>query len=172
MISKLTRFYRTSSKPITLLTSPIGCLRRNSCKIRHMKRVMVMLVAVILCSLSAWCNSSMIVALGTEVIENNTLSSAKESFRNSAMPPQIMPSGKYGYISESPLLMAVIDSDTYNSIKEVDFLCGFAMWYGIEGSLEKAGYTCVNLIMLLLITEMSYRRKPIQRTELSVLSKC
>lgn len=102
-----------------------------------------MLVAVILCSLSAWCQSSMIVALGTEVIENNTMSSAKESFRQNYMPLQTMPSGKYGYISESPLLMAVVDSNAENHINEVDFLCGLAMWYGIEGSLEKAGYTFV-----------------------------
>lgn len=110
-----------------------------------MKRVMVMLMAVFLCSLSAWCQSSMIVALGTEVVENNSLSSAKESFRQNAMPLQIMPSGKYGYISESPLLMSVVDfeGDVDNSIKEVDFLCGLAMWYGIEGSLEDAGYSLV-----------------------------
>lgn len=103
---------------------------------------MAMLMAVFLCSLSAWCQSSMIVALGTEVLEDNTLSSAKESFRQNYMPLQTMPSGKYGYMSESPLLMAVLD-DEDNTIKEVDFLCGLAMWYGIEGSLEKAGYTFV-----------------------------
>ncbi len=102
-------------------------------------------MAVIVCSLSAWCQSSMIVDLGTEVLENNTLSSAKESFRQNYMPLQTLPSGKYGYISESPLLMAVVDfeGDVENSIKEVDFLCGMAMWYGIDGSLEKAGYSLV-----------------------------
>lgn len=82
----------------------------NSCKIRHMKRVMVMLMAVFLCSLSAWCQASMIVALGTEVIENNSFDSAEESFRQRRMPLQTMPSGKYGYMSERPLLMAVIDA--------------------------------------------------------------
>lgn len=109
-----------------------------------MKRVILILVAVVF-SLSAWCQSSMIVALGTEVIENNTLSSAKESFRQNYMPLQTMPSGKYGYISESPLLMAVVDfnGDYENSIKEVDFLCGMAMWYGIYNNLEEAGYSLI-----------------------------
>ena len=87
----------------------------------------------------------MIVNLGTEVLSNNTLSSAKQSFRHNAMPLQTMPSGKYGYISEHPLLMVVVDfeGNAENSIKEVDFLCGLAMWYGIEDSLESAGYSLI-----------------------------
>ena len=105
-----------------------------------MKRVILILVAVVVCSLSAWCQSSMIVALGTEVIENNSFDSAEESFRQRAMPLQVMPSGKYGYISERPLLMAVLDVTANGKIKEVDFLCGLAMWYGIDSSLEDAGY--------------------------------
>lgn len=102
-------------------------------------------MAVLFCSLSAWSQSSMIVNLGTEVLSNNTLSSAKQNFRNNAMPLEIMPSGKYGYLSEHPLLMAVVDfeGDAENSIKEVDFLCGLAMWYGIEDSLESAGYSLI-----------------------------
>ena len=106
-----------------------------------MKRVMVMLMAVFLCSISAWCQSSMIVTLGTEVIENKSFDLAKESFRQNRMPLDVMPSGKYGYISESPLLMAALDVTPSNSVKEVDFLCGMAMWYGIDGKLESAGYT-------------------------------
>lgn len=106
-----------------------------------MKRVMVMLMAVFLCSLSVWCQSSMIVALGTEVIENNSFDSAEESFRQRRMPLQTMPSGKYGYMSERPLLMAVIDATSNGKIKEVDFLCGAAMWWEISIHLEEAGYT-------------------------------
>ena len=106
-----------------------------------MKRAMLMLMVVVVCSLSAWCQSSMIVALGTEVIENNSFGSAEESFRQNAMPLQTMPSGKYGYMSERPLLMAVLDVIATDKIKEVDFLCGLAMWYGIDSSLEDAGYT-------------------------------
>lgn len=102
-----------------------------------------MLMAV-LCSISAWCQSSMIVTLGTEVIENKSFDLAKESFRQNRMPLDVMPSGKYGYISESPLLMAVLDVTPSNSVKEVDFLCGMAMWYGIDGKLECAGYTLTN----------------------------
>lgn len=60
------------------------------------------------------------------------------------MPLDVMPSGKYGYISESPLLMAVLDVTPSTSVKEVDFLCGMAMWYGIDGKLECAGYTLTN----------------------------
>ena len=100
-----------------------------------------MLMAVFLCSISAWCQSSTIVTLGTEVIENKSFDLAKESFRQNRMPLDVMPSGKYGYISESPLLMAVLDVTPSNSVKEVDFLCGMAMWYGIDGKLESAGYT-------------------------------
>lgn len=106
-----------------------------------MKRVIVMLTAVIMCSISAWCQSSMIVALGTEVIENNSFDSAEESFRQRRMPLQEMPSGKYGYMSEKPLLMAVIDATSNGKIKEVDFLCGAAMWWEIDIHLEEAGYT-------------------------------
>lgn len=95
-----------------------------------------MLMAVIVCSLSAWCQSSMIVALGTEVIENNSFDSAEESFRQRAMPLQVMPSGKYGYMSERPLLMAVLDVTASDKIKEVDFLCGAAMWWEIDIHLE------------------------------------
>lgn len=106
-----------------------------------MKRVMVMLMAVFLCSISVWCQSSMIVSLGTEVIENKLFDFAEESFRQNRMPLDVMPSGKYGYMCERPLLMAVVDVTSNNTVKEVDFLCGLAMWYGIDGSLEKAGYT-------------------------------
>ena len=106
-----------------------------------MKKVMLMLIVAIMCSLSAWCQSSMIVALGTEVIENNSLYSAKESFRQRGMPPEMFPSGKYGYICERPTLMAVIDATSNGKIKEVDFLCGAAMWWKIGIQLEEAGYT-------------------------------
>lgn len=106
-----------------------------------MKKVMVLLVAVFLCSLSAWCSSSMIVTLGTEAIERNSFSSTEQSFRGYGMPLQEMPSGKYGYMSERPLLMAVIDATSMGDVTEVDFLCGFAMWYEIEIHLEEVGYT-------------------------------
>lgn len=100
-------------------------------------------MAVFLCSLSAWCQSSMIVALGTEVIENKSFDLAEESFRQNRMPLDVMPSGKYGYISERPLLMAVVDVTSSNTVKEVDFLCGAAMWYEIDRNLEKVGYSLV-----------------------------
>ena len=99
-----------------------------------------MLMTVIVCSLSAWSQSSMIVELGTEVIENNSFSSAYENFRKHGMPLHEMPSGKYGYMSERPLLMAVLD-ETGSEVNEVDFLCGAAMWWGIDSNLEESGYT-------------------------------
>ncbi len=98
-------------------------------------------MTVFLCSISAWCQSSMIVSLGTEVIENKSFDLAEESFRQNRMPLDVMPSGKYGYISERPLLMAVLDVTSNNTVKEVDFLCGAAMWYGIDDKLESEGYT-------------------------------
>ncbi|MDE5857783.1 MAG: hypothetical protein K2H32_05460 [Muribaculaceae bacterium] len=105
-----------------------------------MKRVFLMIMTVIVCSLSAWSQSSMIVELGTEVIENNSFSSAYENFRKHGMPLHEMPSGKYGYMSERPLLMAVLD-ETGSEVNEVDFLCGAAMWWGIDSHLEENGYS-------------------------------
>ncbi len=99
-----------------------------------------MIMTVIVCSLSAWCQSSMIIALGTEVMENNSFSSAYENFRKHGMPLHEMPSGKYGYMSERPLLMAVLD-ETGSKINEVDFLCGAAMWWKIDTHLEDNGYS-------------------------------
>lgn len=98
-------------------------------------------MSVFLCSLSAWCSSSMIVTLGTEAIERNSFPSTEQSFRGYGMPLQEMPSGKYGFMSERPLLMAVIDATSTGYVTEVDFLCGFAMWYEIDIHLDKAGYT-------------------------------
>ena len=106
-----------------------------------MKKVMVLLMAAFLCSLSAWCSSSMIVTLGTEVMEHNSFSFAEQSFSRNGMPLQEMPSGKYGYISERPLLMAVVDALPGGAVVELDFLCGFAMWYEIDIHLDEAGYS-------------------------------
>lgn len=108
-----------------------------------MKRVMVMLMAVFLCSLSAWCSSSMIVALGTEVIENNSFDSAEESFRKRGMPLEKFPSGNYGYMCEGPKLLAVLDLTSSSKIKKVSFFCGAAMWWGIDHALDKAGYKLI-----------------------------
>lgn len=108
-----------------------------------MKRAILMLMTVIVCSLSAWCQSSMIVELGTEVIENDSFVSAELSFRQRGMPLDKFPSGKYGYMCERPLLMAVLDVTSSNQIKEVDFLCGAAMWWEIGIHLEEAGYSLI-----------------------------
>lgn len=103
-------------------------------------------MAVFLCSLSAWSQASLIVDLGTEVIENNNFDYAKLCFERSGMPLEVMPSGKYGYICESPLLMAVVDiapdevSKDVLMVKEIDFLCGLTFWYGIDDKLVDAGY--------------------------------
>ena len=98
-------------------------------------------MTVIASSLSAWCQSSMIVSLGTEVMEDNSFDSAKVSFTQRGMPLDKFPSGKYGYMSERPLLMAVIDASPNNTIKEVDFLCGATFWWEINLHLEEDGYT-------------------------------
>lgn len=105
-----------------------------------MKRVVLMFVAVVLCSLSAWCQSSELVKLGTEIMENNSFDFAEESFRNKGIYLDLMPSGKYGYISERSTLMIVLDVTSSNKIKEVSFLCGVSMWMGIEKNLEEYGY--------------------------------
>lgn len=99
-------------------------------------------MAVVVFSLSAWCQSSIIVKLGTEVIENNSLSSAKESFSQRGMPlEQLVPGGNYVYMSERPTLLAALNVTSSNKIKEVSFLCGAAMWWEIGANLDKAGFT-------------------------------
>ncbi len=106
-------------------------------------------MAVFLCSLSAWCQASLIVDLGTKSVEDIVFANAERYFENSGMPLQVMPSGKYGYMCESPLLMAVVDvtpdnvSNGVYVVNEVDFLCGLTFWYGIESKLEAAGYDFV-----------------------------
>lgn len=114
-----------------------------------MRKVMVVFMAVFLCSLSAWSQASLIVDLGTKSVEDIVFANAERYFENSGMPLQVMPSGKYGYMCESPLLMAVVDvtpdnvSNGVYDVKEVDFLCGLTFWYGIESKLEEAGYDFV-----------------------------
>lgn len=106
-------------------------------------------MAVFLCSLSAWSQASLIVDLGTKSVEDIVFANAERYFENSGMPLQVMPSGKYGYMCESPLLMAVVDvtpdnvSNGVYDVKEVDFLCGLTFWYDIESKLEEAGYDFV-----------------------------
>ena len=106
-----------------------------------MKKVMVLLMAVFLCSLSVWSQSSTVVTLGTLAVEENSLKSTKLIFENRFMRLQMMPSGKYGYMSERPLLMVVVDATDEGEINEVDFLCGFDRWYEIEIPLKNTGYT-------------------------------
>lgn len=106
-----------------------------------MKKVMVLLIAIILCSLSAWSQSSMVVTLGTMTVEKNSLNSTKLIFENRFMPLWIMPSGKYGYISEQPVLMVVVDATDEGEINEIDFLCGKTMWYEIDVNLNNTGYS-------------------------------
>lgn len=107
-----------------------------------MKRLFVFFLATLFCSLSMWSQSSMIVELGTNTIESNSLSLAAQKFNQYGMPLDVMPSGKYGYMCERPLLMVVIDSH-HDAIEAAYFLCGLTMWYEIEYNLEKAGYSYV-----------------------------
>lgn len=37
--------------------------------------------------------------------------------------------------------MAVIDATSIGDVTEVEFLCGFAMWYEIDIHLDEAGYS-------------------------------
>lgn len=133
-----------------------------------MKRVFLMIMTVIVCSLSAWSQSSMIVELGTEVIENNSFSSAYENFRKHGMPLHEMPSGKYGYMSERPLLMAVLD-ETGSEVNEVDFLCGAAMWWGIDTHLEENGYSLTNEGYTTLGNGVSVSQKTFSKGNISCL---
>lgn len=110
-----------------------------------MKRVMLMLMTVLMFSLSAWCQSSVIIPMGNEVLTKNSLTSAKQIFNSNHMPLS-MQSSTQGFFMEGQgdfSLMATVETNANGKIKEVSFLCGSMYWMGLEEELSNAGYKLV-----------------------------
>ena len=110
-----------------------------------MKKVMLMLMTVLAFSLSAWCQSSVIIPIGNEVLTKNSLTSAKQIFNSNHMPLS-MQSSTQGFFMEGQgdfSLMATVETNANGKIKEVSFLCGSMYWMGLEEELSNVGYKLV-----------------------------
>lgn len=115
-----------------------------------MKRVILILVAVVVCSLSAWCQVASVVSLGTEALEKNNFSAVKQMFNNEGFKiDEYAPANSSTYAvgmdgrGDASLLWA-ITANPNQTIKKVSFICGLLHWYGIEQVLQDAGYTLIN----------------------------
>ena len=112
-----------------------------------MKRVMLMLMAVVMCSLSAWCQVTSVVSLGNAALEKNNFSTVKQMFNNEGFKiDEYAPANSNTYAVGMDgrgdyALMWSITANPNQTIKEVSFLCGLMNWYGIEDVLKGAGYT-------------------------------
>ncbi len=115
-----------------------------------MKRVMVMLTTVIVCSLSAWCQVASVVSLGTEALEKNNFSAVKQMFNDEGFKideyaPANSSTKAVGMDGRGDAsIMWSITANPNQTIKEVSFICGLLHWHGIEQVLQEAGYTLVN----------------------------
>ncbi len=111
----------------------------NLVKFAIMKKVLVAFMAVFICSLSTLGQSLRVVQMGTSTIQKNTYEEGVRYLKEH-VPLEVFPSGEYGCILESPSLMLVLKHAPNNKIKEVSFLCGLGMSYGIDNSLKEYGY--------------------------------
>ena len=115
-----------------------------------MKRVILILVAVVVCSLSAWCQVTSVVSLGTEALEKNNFSAVKQMFNNEGFKideyaPANSSTKAVGMDGRGDAsLLWAITANPNQTIKEVCFICGLLHWYGIEQVLQDAGYTLIN----------------------------
>lgn len=111
-----------------------------------MKKMMLMLMTVVLFSLSAWSQSSVIIPLGNAVITKNSFVSAKQLFKEKDMTLDIQSSNR-GFFMEGRgdfAIMAVVEGTASGTIKEVSFLCGAMYWGGLEEEIQKAGYKLIH----------------------------
>ena len=102
-------------------------------------------MTVLMFSLSAWCQSSVIIPIGNEVLTKNSLTSAKQIFNSNRMPLS-MQSSTRGFFMEGQgdfSLMATVEANANGKIKEVSFLCGSMYWMGLDEELSNAGYKLV-----------------------------
>ena len=111
-----------------------------------MKRVILMLMAVIAFSLSAWCQSSVIIPMGNEILTKNSLMSAKQIFKNEHMSLDMLSSTHGVYmddLSRDFSLLVSVDANRNGTIKEVSFLCGAMYCLGLEEELSKINYKLI-----------------------------
>ena len=110
-----------------------------------MKKLTCLFIFVIIFSITSWSLTSMIVNLGTEVIENNSFGFAQRSFQRYGMPLEPFPEGKYGYAVDKIRLLVTLDLNKNNTIKEVTFLWGLAYehLFNFDIALTNAGYSLV-----------------------------
>lgn len=114
-----------------------------------MKRVFLMIMTVIVCSLSAWCQVASVVELGTNALEKNNFSVVKqmfndEGFKINEYAPANSNTKAVGMDGRGDAsLMWSIIANPNQTIKEVSFICGLLNWYGIEDVLKDYGYIFV-----------------------------
>lgn len=108
---------------------------------------LIILFFVLICNINSWGQFSIILELGTEVVENNSLNSAISSFYEYGMPLESFPNGNYGCLVDPLRLTATVNVNKNNTIKEVSFLWGFAIdsLYFFDDTFDEEGYTLINI---------------------------
>ena len=114
-----------------------------------------MLMAVIVCSLSAWCQYaervSPVVVLGEWALSKSTFSEVKAMFNDNEMEimenaPGNSETHAVGMDMEGKgdyALMWAIDANSDKTLKQVSFLCGSFYWNNIDYELKGVGYKLV-----------------------------
>ena len=118
-----------------------------------MKRVILILTAVIVCSLSAWWQMmtriSPVVVIGNWALDRETLAEVKELFEvHKLMFDENAPSNSETHAvgidmegQGDEAFMYVIDAFPNQKLKEVSFLCGWAYWNNIDADLTEVGFS-------------------------------
>ncbi len=120
-----------------------------------MKKVMVLLMTVFLCSLSAWCQTmtrvSAVVVLGNWALDRETFAEVKELFEiHEMMFDEDAPGNSETHVvgmdvegQGDEALMWVVDAFPNQKLKELSFLCGWSYWNNIDNDLTEVGYNLI-----------------------------
>lgn len=103
------------------------------------------MLAAILCSLSVFSQSNVIIPLGDNILAENSFSFARQAFRNQYMP-LTMQSNTRGIFMEGRggvSLMATIEANANGTIKEISFICGSMYNIDLKKELMDAGYSLI-----------------------------
>lgn len=107
-------------------------------------------MAVVIGSLSTWCQVASVVSLGTRALEKNNFSAVKQMFNEEGFKiDKYAPSNSSTYAvgmdgNGDAAIMWAISAYSNQTIKEVSFICGLLHWYGIDQVLVDAGYKLIN----------------------------